>query len=288
MFLRMLENTFAHLPGITPESEERLWSMGFHNWDQLEENLGTVFSAKKLDKVLAALEESRAALDAGEFLFFQERLKGGEKWRCLPSLLSQGLQNKIAHLDIESTGLGFPPASYSTSIAVLFDGELHVEHEFEKKRALMRRVQEEALCLVTFNGASFDLPFLRREFELELRNPHVDLRYWFAKHERKGGLKKIQTSFDEVRQRGSMDIDGFDAVRLWRMHEWGVERALETLMTYNAEDTVVLEQLMYCLLNLEAAKYPHLRLASYDIPTCPEIRTTVCSQVYRRLRGEPW
>lgn len=284
----MLENSFVHLPGISPEIEHRLWSLGFHNWDQLEENLAEVFSAKKAAKVIVALEESRAALDAGDHVFFQSRFKGPEKWRCLPSILRTETTGRVAYLDIESTGLGFPPAAHSTSIAVLFGGELFVEHKFEAKRRLMQRIQDEALCLVTFNGASFDLPFLRREFELELRNPHVDLRYWMAKHDKRGGLKKVQMMFPEVRQRESMDIDGFDAVRLWRMHEWGVANALETLMTYNAEDTVVLEQLMFCLLNLEAAGAPHLRLASYEIPVCAPITTRVCEVVYRKLRKEPW
>ncbi len=284
----MLENSFVHLPGISPEVEKRLWSMGFHNWDQLEENLGELFGAKKAEKLIAALEESRAALDCGELAFFQEKLKGPEKWRFLPGLLDKGLATKIAYLDIESTGLGFPPAAHSTSIAVLFDGELHVEHRHDRKRELMERVEREAHCLVTFNGAAFDLPFLRREFELDLRNPHVDLRYWFAKHDRRGGLKKLQTQFPDVRQRESMDIDGFDAVKLWRMHEWGVERALETLMTYNAEDTVVLEQLMYCGLNLEAEAHPHLRLVTYDIPPCAAISTRVCHEVYKQLRGQVW
>lgn len=284
----MLENSFVHLPGISPEIENRLWSLGLHTWDHLEENLGEVFGAKKAAKVLIAIEESRAALDMGDHIFFQSKFKGPEKWRCLPSLLNANASDRIAYLDIESTGLGFPPAAYSTSIAVLFGGELFVEHKFEAKRRLMQRIQDEAQCLVTFNGASFDLPFLRREFGLELRNPHVDLRYWTAKHDKRGGLKKVQMMFPEVRQRESMDIDGFDAVRLWRMHEWGVANALETLMTYNAEDTVVLEQLMYCLLNLEAARAPHLRLALYDVPAAAPIKTFVCEEVYRKLRKEPW
>lgn len=283
----MLENSFAHLPGISTDIESKLWKLGYHTWDHLEENIAEVFGAKKAAKVLIGIEESRAALDMGEYQFFQNKFKGPEKWRCLPALMSKDQCKQIAYLDIETTGLGFPPAAYSTSIAVLFGGELFVEYKHEKKRDLMRRLQDEAACFVTFNGASFDLPFLRREFDLELRNPHVDLRYWMTKHGHRGGLKKIQQAFAEVRQRDSMDIDGYDAVRLWRMHEWGVERALETLMTYNAEDTVVLEQLMYCCLNLEAAFNPHLRLTTYEIPMCPPIPYRVCPDVYRKLR-EPW
>ena len=262
--------------------------MGFHHWDQLEENIGEVFSAKKAEKILAALEESRMALDSNSYGFFQERFKGPDKWRAIPSILERGLARKVAYLDIESTGLGFPPATNSTTIAVLFDGELHVEYLNARKRDLMQHVQENAECLVTFNGASFDLPFLRREFELDLRNAHVDLRYWFAKHGVKGGLKKIQQAYPDLHQRESMDIDGFDAVKLWRMHEWGVKNALETLMTYNAEDTIILEALTYMLLNQEAEAYPHLRLATYDIPASRKIKTEVCPDVYIQLRKQPW
>ncbi|RLM48905.1 ribonuclease H-like domain-containing protein, partial [Halorubrum sp. Atlit-28R] len=40
------------------------------------------------------------------------------------------------------------------------------------------------------------------------------------------------------------DISGRDAVRLWREYERGDESALDTLVSYNREDTVNLERLM--------------------------------------------
>ena len=82
-----------------------------------------------------------------------------------------------------------------------------------------------------------------------------------------------------------MDIDGFDAVRLWHMHEWGIENALETLLTYNAEDTVVLEQLVFTGLNLEAENKAHLRLETYQLPLPPPIPTRICPSVYKMLRA---
>jgi uncharacterized protein len=287
----MLENSFVHLPAISPEAEQRLWGLGYRNWDDLEAGLPEMFNIKKASKLQLALEESRAARESNDLGYFQQRFKGSEMWRILPALFDQGERERIAYLDIETTGLGFPPASHSTTIAVLFEGQLFVEHKHEMKRMLLEKIESEARCLVTFNGASFDLPFLRKEFHesgLALGQPHVDLRFWFARLERRGGLKKIQQSFPEVRQRDSMDLDGYDAVKLWRMHEWGVERALETLMTYNAEDTVVLEQLMYCALNMEAECKSHLRLPTYDLPAIPAISTRVCPEVYAQLRTQPW
>lgn len=282
----MLENSFVHLPSIGAQTEERLWSLGCHTWDDLEAQLPELFGRQRTQRLLAAIEESRAAFENLEFDYFRERLKGSDMWRLLPALLKAGHADKIAYLDIETTGLGFPPACESTTIAVLFKGELHLEYKAEKKRAILERIDREAKIIVTFNGVTFDLPFLRREFEeLAFRQPHLDLRYWFAKLEFRGGLKKIQKAFPEVPQRVSMDIDGFDAVRLWRMHDWGVENALETLLTYNAEDTIVLEQLVYTGLNLEAELKPHLKLETYALPLPPPIPTRVCPQVYKMLRA---
>lgn len=281
----MLENSFVHLPGIGPETEQRFWSEGVRTWDELDENLCNLFGPQKARKISLALEESRAAHAAREFGYFQERLKGAEMWRLLPLFLDAGLDNEIAYLDIETTGLGFPPQCKSTTIAVLFRGELHLEHEPARKRMLMQTVEREAKLLVTFNGGTFDLPFLRREFGVSLRQAHLDLRYWFARLGYRGGLKAIQKRFAEIPQRGSMDIDGFDAVRLWKLHERGVPRALETLLTYNAEDTLVLEQLIFCGLNIEAAARPQLGLTVRRTPTVRAVPTRICPQVYGMLRG---
>lgn len=281
----MLENSFVHLPGIGPETEQRLWSMGLRTWKDLAADLGQHFGPRKAEKIARALEESESARESREFEYFQSLFKGSDLWRLYPTLMQERLGDQIAYIDIETTGLGFPPQSHSTTIAVVFDGKLHVEHESARKRELLRAVQESAKMLVTFNGGPFDLPFLRAEFGFELRHPHLDLRFWFHQLGRRGGLKAIQKSFPEVTQRASMDIDGFDAVRLWRMHEYGIPHALETLMTYNAEDTVVLEQLVYCGLNLEAERKHDLRLPSYRLPRALSIATQVCPDVYRLLRS---
>jgi uncharacterized protein YprB with RNaseH-like and TPR domain len=281
----VLESSFVHLPGIGPDTEQRFWSQGVHTWDQLAENLENLFGPQKARKIATALEESRRAHEQREFAYFQARFKGADMWRLYPVYLHCGLADDIAYLDIETTGLGFPPQCKSTSIAVLFRGQLHLEHEPTRKRRLMQDVERDAKLLVTFNGGTFDLPFLRREFNLELRHPHLDLRYWFARLGYRGGLKAIQKCFAQIPQRESMDIDGFDAVRLWKLHERGVPRALDTLFTYNAEDTLVLEQLVFCGLNLEALQRPMLKLATYDLPQARTVPTRICPQVYRMLRG---
>lgn len=278
----MIENSFIHLPGIGEQTERKLWDQGLRSWDDLESSVFDVFGKKKAATVLVGLEESRAALESGEFKYFCDRMKSSHAWRLVPPC-----SEAIAYLDIETTGLGFPPQSHSTTIAVLFKGEILIEHEPRRKRELLERLEAEAKMMVTFNGLCFDLPFLRHETGLQLGMPHVDLRVWFRRHELGGGLKAIQRYFPEVHQRSSMDIDGFDAVRLWRMHKRGVPRALETLMTYNAEDSLVLQPLLYLAYEKEKARHPELRVP--DLPDAlplPVLKTEVCDFVYKLLRGE--
>lgn len=277
----MITHSFIHLPGIGEGTERKLWEKGVRSWDDLESSLNDVFGKKKAETLKLCLDESRAALEKQHLKYFAEKMKSAHVWR-----LVHPCSDSIAYLDIETTGLGFPPQSHSTTIAVLFKGEIMVEHDPAKKLALLQRLEAEAKMIVTFNGLCFDLPFLRRETGLEFKMPHVDLRVWFRRHGLGGGLKAIQKNFPNVHQRASMDIDGFDAVRLWKMHKRGVPRALETLMTYNAEDSLVLEPLLYVAYEKEKDQQPHFTLA--DLPLAkplPSLNTEVCVKVYRALRG---
>ncbi len=91
-------------------------------------------------------------------------------------------------------------------------------------------------CLVTFNGTCFDLPVIRGELGLDLRErfDHVDLRYVCARHGLKGGLKKIEARLGILRD--TEGVDGWAAMRLWEMYKLGDRDALETLLRYNRED----------------------------------------------------
>ena len=99
-----------------------------------------------------------------------------------------------------------------------------------------------------------------------------------------GGLKKVQKLFADIPERLSLDINGFDAVRLWGMHRKGVEGALETLLTYNAEDTVVLEPLLVKAFNLEVDRFPGAGLEKMPLRPMAELKTKSHQAVYEMLR----
>jgi len=94
---------------------------------------------------------------------------------------------------------------------------------------------------VSFNGIRFDQPFLETSFGLDVECPHLDLMYPCKTLGLSGGLKAIEQDIGLERDRP--DLSGRDAVRLWRQHESGVDGALETLISYNREDTVNLQTL---------------------------------------------
>ena len=203
----MLKSSFIHIEGIGEATERALWEQGICTWEQLEASAEDVLGPKKRMLCLSEIEESREALASGQIQFFQERLGSQNSWRMIPHC-----DDSIAYLDIETTGIGAPPICHSTAVAVSFRGELYVEHDKPKKRELFDWLHAEAKMWVTFNGLTFDIPFLRREFGMPFQQPHVDLRVWLRRLGMKGGLKKIQEALPNIPKRDSMDINGYDAV----------------------------------------------------------------------------
>jgi uncharacterized protein len=276
----VLERSFVHLPGVGDAKEKQLWERGVLGWQELEASGARHFTAARWLKVAAELQRSRAAHGARDPFYFYQTLPRDHLWRLVPDYWRD-----IAYLDIETTGMGRPPDAHSTTITFWFRGQLLQEHETAAKARLIRHVLGQAKVLCTFFGEAFDVPFLRAEFGIPFSIAHLDLCFWLKKLGFRGGLKRIQKQFPQIPARLSMDIDGFDAVRLWRMHRQGKPGALETLLTYNAEDTVVLEPLLVLAYNLEVAKRPELGLAPLPLPAMPELPTRVYPEIYAALRG---
>ena len=85
--------------------------------------------------------------------------------------------------------------------------------------------------VITFNGACFDLPFIKRCFPgISLPKGHIDLRFVLKKMGLGGGLKKIEKDTGIIRSDEIEGVDGFEAVRLWQQYQWGDEKALSTLI----------------------------------------------------------
>ncbi len=93
--------------------------------------------------------------------------------------------------------------------------------------------------IVTFNGATFDLPVIRKRLYVDLKRDfdHLDLLAVCRKRGLRGGLKRVEEMLGIAR--ATAGISGIDAPRLWDRYEsHGDQRALTTLLAYNREDVV--------------------------------------------------
>lgn len=232
----MLKSTFVHIPGIGPTTETRILSQGIRTWEDFLGRPGPVLGASRDPLIRRCLQESLA--HEKDLAYFSARLKAREMWRVF-----EAFRDRAVYLDIETTG-GTQGVDEITVIG-LFDGN-RVE-TFVNGRNLAAfeiRIADFDL-VVTFNGASFDLPFIRRVFPgISLPPGHIDLRVILRQLGYRGGLKRIEKDLGLTREEGIAGMDGFDAVRLWQEHLWGDPHALPTLIRYNTADIVNLEPLM--------------------------------------------
>lgn len=230
----MLHHTFCHIPGIGLKTEKKLWEAGITTWDTWRSPSPVRLSAIIHADAAQTLERSLSAL-ADDPGYFTRSLGSTEPWR----IFSQ-YRDRTVYLDIETTGL--EDSAEVTTIA-LYDGKevfTYINginlHDFVDD---IRQYQ----VIVTYNGKSFDIPFLERYFRIRLDQAQIDLRHVLARLGFKGGLKGCEKQLGM--NRGNLDgVDGYFAVLLWyRYRDYNDRKALTTLLAYNVEDTVNLERL---------------------------------------------
>jgi uncharacterized protein YprB with RNaseH-like and TPR domain/predicted nuclease with RNAse H fold len=236
----MLQQTFIHIPGIGKQTELDLWQHGIHNWDdaaRFEKRFGTVGPRlhQKLDDYIP---RSREAVRCKDAAFFERLSTMGEAWRVFPEFADE-----CVYLDIETTGLS--SVFDMVTMVGLYDGRRYkVFVEGDNLQELPAQLRNYSV-VVTFNGAGFDLRFLRLAFPgIKLPPIHIDLRWVTRKLGMKGGLKSVEEKCGLRRAESVADLTGYDATVLWAKHLRGEKSALEQLIQYNTEDVVHLKAIM--------------------------------------------
>ena len=245
----MLKNTFIHIQGIGAITEQRLWESGIRDWGSIDGNLLIPVSPNRKYLLLNGIEESRQHLADRNPSYFSELLPANQCWRLFPEF-----RDSIAYLDIETTGLD-RYFNRITTIA-LYDGQaIKTYVQGQNLDDFVEDIQKYKV-IASYNGKSFDVPFIESYFKIRLNHAHIDLRYILYSLGFKGGLKGCERQLGM--DRGDLkDIDGFFAVLLWDEYQrTGDQKMMETLLAYNVQDTVTLENLMVTAYNMKLKQTP--------------------------------
>ncbi len=236
----MLQQTFIHIPGIGRETEREMWVGGIQSWDdadRFEKRFGVVGPRlqQRLDEYIPRSREAVQNKNAG---FFQRLSDLGEAWRVFPEFSDQ-----CVYLDIETTGLS--TVFDSVTLVGLYDGRRYDVFVQGNNLDQLENALKKYSVVVTFNGAGFDLRFLRSAFPgIALPPIHIDLRWVCRRLGYRGGLKEIERQFGLQREDSIAGVSGYDATVLWAKYLRGDKAAFDKLIEYNTADVVHLKALM--------------------------------------------
>lgn len=275
----MLTSTFVHIQGIGVKTEQKLWESGFSDWNSVSQGALHRFILKRSGFLHAGIEESIRNLDENNPAYFGDRLQPGQAWRMFPEFRSS-----IAYVDIETTGLD-RGRDEITTIALYDSRSIRVYIQGENLGRFADDIQDYRI-LATYNGKSFDVPFMERYFGARLNHAQIDLRYILKSLGFSGGLKRCERRLGM--DRGDLsEVDGFLAVHLWdRYKRNGDVKALESLLAYNAQDTINLERLLVTAYNLKIANTPFAAEKRVPEAILPENPFRVDLRTVDAVRGD--
>lgn len=231
-----IENSFILAPGIGEKTEKKLWQKGVTKWDQATST--NALGKSKKERLENFLNKAKKNLSVGNSAFFDDKLPSKSKWR-----MYKNFEEDACFFDIETTGLD-KQQNKVTTVSFYRNGESKtlIQGQDLTKEKLEKEFFESSI-LVSFNGKRFDQPFLEQSFRMNITNPHIDLMYPFKRLGYSGGLKNIEKDLGVERE--LEDIDGREAVRLWKKYEKNNdEAALERLVRYNQYDAKNLQDLL--------------------------------------------
>jgi uncharacterized protein YprB with RNaseH-like and TPR domain len=176
---------------------------------------------------------------------------------------------KMLFLDLETCGLTACPV-FLAGVALIGENDLVLRQifarDYAEEQALiheMARLIGEADFLVSFNGKSFDVPFLRdraahHRMSFPSSAPHLDL-LWLARRRWKHTLPdcKLKTlEWRVLRRRRSGDVGGSDIPGLYHHFvQHGEARRLVPIFHHNMLDVVAMVELLPALFDPDAVVY---------------------------------
>lgn len=231
----MLTNTFKHIDGVGVKHERTLQESGFRSWWDVVDKSGDLPFGDAMNRQIR--EETvrsirRFVMD--DISYFAEKLPAREHWRIL-----NHYRREIGYLDIETDD------EQSITVIGMFIGGKYYCYKKGDDTLMLERMFAMPSAIVSFNGISFDVPQIKREFPfLKMPDIHFDLLRSTHSVGWSGGLKKLEVKLGIERPPSVRNLSGYDAVLLWRKYIYYRDRkAFNTLVEYNKYDVLNLEKL---------------------------------------------
>jgi uncharacterized protein YprB with RNaseH-like and TPR domain len=269
-----------HIESIGAITEQRLWESGLSDWDAFSYDISISLSGKRKYILQKGIDESRQHLYQNNPMYFSKCLPANQCWRFFPEF-----RDSTAYLDIETTGMDRHYQSITT--IALYDGqEIKIYVNGQNLNDFVENIQKYKV-IVTYNGKCFDIPFIESFFKIRLNHAHIDLRYILQSLGFRGGLKGCERQLGI--DRGDLkDIDGFFAVLLWNeFQKTGDQKALDTLLAYNVQDTVTLENLMVTAYNMKLQQTPFYENLLIEDSITPANPYRVDTGIVDRIKTSP-
>ncbi len=230
--------------------EDNLWSQGINNWDAFID-AGRIkgISPQRKSYYDRKIAEARKALYSFDSSYFKGILPQSEYYR-----LYDFFKEDCVFLDIETTGLDF--RNNDITVIGLFDGintKTMIKNINLDYKTLKNELKNYKL-IVTFNGSSFDVPFINKKYPGLLPDvPNFDIKSVTGRLNLKGGLKEIEKILGIKRSKIIERFYGGDALTLWRMYQaTGDDYYLNLLVEYNEEDAANLKKIAeHCVCQLK-------------------------------------
>ncbi len=240
----MIQRTFIFLKGISYKKEKRLWSKGICSWQQF---LNSNIKLKNKEQYDAMIRLAEKNLFLHNSKFFSKLLPLKDNWRLYNFFKSEAI-----FLDIETVGR-------KVVLVGIYDNFDYTPFVFGYNLNLNQLKQKilSAKLIVTFNGASFDIPRLSKMLSIDLTQiPIFDLRFSLLSFGISGSLKEIESKLGIMRDSSLKSVDVF---YLWNNFIYNHQKeALERLIAYNFEDTYnlrLLAEKAYSLLEEKILKF---------------------------------
>jgi len=285
-YLNFLKSTFFHLKKFNKEKEEQLWNGGVTTIEELEKTYSENLLFEDINNKYI---ESIRAIENKNIKYFKKKITPDEYYR-----IAYSFYNDVIFLDIETTGLS-REYCYITMIGWIYRGKYKY---FIKGNDIseLKSDLESAKIIITFNGAIFDLPFIKHEYPgLNIPLLHIDLRFFAKRYNYTGGQKNIEEILKFRRKNKS--INGKEAVVLWYKYLKNDTNSLKLLIQYNYYDvlgmTYILDNILKKHILGKQFKIKRLKEEIYlFFKNVNKLEITLSEEIYNKtqefIKGSPF